>query len=143
MMRTILSRLVIAAALALSLAGCAGTPAGDALRAVTATYTNPVGPVDIYRVKNTYAAALQIVVSYREYCWSKPYAALMADPVSKPICEHRRAIVRTAQSTRVKARAAITAAENFIASNPTLNAATAVAAAWQAVTDFQNSIPTK
>lgn len=138
-----MKRLAIAFALALSLAGCAGTPAGDALRAVTATYTNPVGPVDIYRVKNTYAAALQVAVAYREYCWSKPYAALIADPVSKGICEHRRAVVRTVQQTRVQAASAIRVADDFITNNPSGNAATYLGAAWKAVTDFQNSIPAK
>lgn len=136
-----MKRLLVIIAVALSLGGCAGTPAGDALRVLTTTITNPLGQVDIYRVKNTYAAALQVVVSYREYCWARPYAVLMADPTARPICEHRRQVVRTAQATRLKARAAITVAENFIANNPTLNAATAVQAAWTAVTDFQNSIP--
>lgn len=136
-----MKRYLVILAVALSLGGCAGTPVGDALRVVTQTITNPVGATDIYRVKNAYAAALSVVVSYREYCWARPYAVLMADPVSKPICEKRRQVVRVAQSARRKARGALTAAENFIANNPTLNAATAVQAAWTAVADFQNSVP--
>lgn len=129
------------ALVALSLGGCAGTKVGDALHVVTATVANPVGTTDIYRVKNGYAAALALAVEYRRYCWSKPYAALMADPVSKPICEKRRAVVRVAQKARQNASGAIRAAETFVANNPTLNAASVVSAAWQAVTDFQNAVP--
>lgn len=47
----------------------------------------------------------------------------MADPVSKPICQKRRAVVRAFQKARLNASAAIVAAQNFVASNPTLNAA--------------------
>lgn len=137
-----MKRIIVAAILSLALSGCAGIEkAGQLVTTVTATIVNPVGPIDIYRVKNAYAGALELAVSYRAYCWSKPYAALMADPVSRPICERRRAVIRAAQQYRVQARAAIVSAENFIRNNPTLNAASAVSAAWQAVTDFQNAIP--
>lgn len=139
-----MKRYLIAPVLALTLlvGGCAtGSKLDNLIQAVTTTITNPVGATDIYRVKNAYAAALQLVVGYREYCWSRPYAVLMADPISKPICERRRAVVRAAQSARRNARGAINAAEQFVANNPTLNAASAVSAAWQAVTDFQNSVP--
>lgn len=135
-------RLLILCAVALSLSGCAtGTKLGDLIQVATTTITNPVGSTDIYRVQNAYAAGLEVVVEYRRYCWSKPYATLMADPVSKPVCEKRRAVVRAAQSARRNARAAINAAENFVANNPTLNAASAVDAAWKAVADFKNSVP--
>lgn len=136
-----MKKLLIVLTVALSLNGCAGTPLGDALHAATATYANPLGPVDIYRVKNTYAIALELVAQYREYCWSRPYAVLMTDPVSKPVCQNRRAIVRLAQRTQIKARAAIGAAETFILENPRLSAATVISAAWKAVTDFQKSVP--
>lgn len=135
---------VVAIAIAIPLAGCAGlgeTKLGLAVKAVTTTIVNPVGTTDIYRVKNAYAAALELAVEYRRYCWSKPYAVLLADPVSKPVCANRRAAVRFAQSAQRNAGGTIAAAENFVANNPTLNASTLVAAAWQAVTDFQNAIP--
>lgn len=127
--------------LSLALAGCAGTNVGDFLTAATSTVTNPVSAVDIYRVKNVYAASLQIVVKYREFCWSKPYAALMADPVAKPTCQNRRAAVRTMQAAQINARNAINSVETFVRNNPTLNAATAISAAWTAVTAFQNTLP--
>ena len=128
--------------LATPLAACgAGSTIDTAFNALTTTITNPVTSVDIYRVKNTYAAADQLVVDYRKYCWSQPYAALMADPIAKPICQNRRPVVRAAQSYRAKASFAIGQADTFIRNNPTLNASTVVTAAWSAVTAYQNSIP--
>ena len=134
-------RMRIATILVLSfmLSSCAQI--ADVGRFVTTTVVNPIGQVDVYRLKNTYAAALQLVVDYRAFCWSKPYTALMADPVAGPICQNRRQVVRVAQSTRPKAAAAIRVAENFVRNNDTLNVSTAITAAWQAVTDFQNSVP--
>lgn len=136
-------RPLLAALLAACLAGCASLPGplGDAIRVVSTTIANPVNQTDIYRAKNTYAATLELAAEYRRYCWSRPYAALLADPVARPICERRRAVVRAFQSARGNAGAALVAAENFIADNPTLNAASAVSAAWKAITDFQSSVP--
>lgn len=138
-----MKRFLILCAVALSLSGCAtsGTKLGDLVQVATTTITNPVGATDIYRIKNAYAASLEVVVEYRRYCWSQPYAVLMADPVSKPLCERRREVVRVAQLARRNARGAIVAAENFVADNPTLNAASAIDAAWKAVADFKNSVP--
>jgi hypothetical protein len=125
--------------LALSVSAC-GT-IGNIANIATTTVTNPVDAVDIYRLKNTYAASLELMVKYREYCWSKPYAALMADPVAKPTCQSRRPAVRAMQSAQLNARKAVVAAEDFARNYPTLNAATAIAAAWSAVTTFQNTLP--
>lgn len=143
-MRLFLNRIAIAL-VALSLAGCATLPGplGDAVRVLTTTITNPVGDTDIYRVRNAYAATLELAVEYRRYCWSQPYAVLMADPVAKPVCERRRAVVRAFQRARGNASAALAAAEIFIMENPTLSAATAVSAAWKAVADFKSAVPTK
>lgn len=128
--------------LSLTLAGCgAGTNLGDILTAATSTVVNPVNTVEIYRAKNVYAASLQIMVKYREYCWSKPYAALMADAVAKPTCQNRRPAVRAMQAAQLNASKAIAAAEDFARNYPTLNAATAVSAMWTAVTAFQNTMP--
>lgn len=136
-------RIVAIIALTLSLGGCASLPGslGDAVRALTTTISNPVDSTNIYQVENAYAAALTVAVEYRRYCWSAPYKTLMADPVSRPVCERRRAVVRAIQTARRNAGAALVAAQNFIAQNPTLNAGGLVRAAWQAVTDFQAAIP--
>lgn len=128
--------------LAITLSACGtGSTLDTAFSVITKTITNPITSTDIYRVKNTYAAANQLVVDYRTYCWSQPYAVLMADPVAKPICQNRRPVVRAAQSYRAKASFSIGQADTFIRNNPTLNAATVVNAAWAAVTAYQNSIP--
>lgn len=126
--------------IALPLAGC-GTPLGNAVGRLTATIENPVGPVDIYRVKNTYAAALEVFVEYRRYCWSQPYAVLLTDPVARPVCERRREVVRALQKADQKAFFALSKAENFITQNPTLNAASVINEAWDAVTAFRKSVP--
>lgn len=107
---------------------------GDSL---TASVVNPARPVDIYRVKTVYASASEIVVAYREYCWSASYKVLMENPIAKQVCARRRPITRAMIAADRKAEAAIVTAENFIRDNPRLSATSAILAAWRAVTDFQ------
>ena len=128
---------------ALALSACSGTlqKAGQVVDAVTQTIVNPLGDVDIYRVKNVYAAGLQLEVDYRDYCWSKPYAALMADPIARPVCRNRRPNVRAIQAGARHASNAIRVAERFIRDNPSGNAVSYVSAAWTAVQDFRATIP--
>lgn len=137
-----LKRMFIITAVALTLAGCgAAQKVADFVGTVTAPIVNPVREVDIYRVKNTYAATLALAVNYREYCWSKSYAALLADPIAKPICQQRRNVMRNIQVTQSKASAAIRQAEAFIRANPTISAAAIVQAAWAAVQEFRRVVP--
>lgn len=132
----------IVLALVLSLAGCAQIQSAiELIPKATQTFTNPLGPVDIYRVKNVYAAGLELAVQYRSYCWARPYATLMADPIARPLCQDRRAVVRAVQSAKGKASSAIKAADSFIRNNPSGNAVTYIGAAWDAVNQFKNSIP--
>lgn len=111
-----------------------------ALSACT-TFRNPISDVDIYRVKNTYAAALELAVEYRSYCWARPYAVLMVDTIARPLCERRRPIMRAIQSAQINAGAAIVEANRFVRDNPTITAASAIDAAWTAVTNFKNAVP--
>lgn len=127
--------------LALALSGCAGTKLGDLISTATTTITNPVNAVDIYRVKNVYAASLQAAEDWRVFCWSKPYSAILADPVAKPICQNRRPWLRAIRVAQVKASSTIASATAFVQNYPTLDASTAIAAAWAAVTDFKNAVP--
>jgi len=128
--------------LTLVLSGCAQVQkAGDILSAATQTIVNPLGSTDIYRVKNAYAAGLQLVVEYRNYCWSKPYAVLMADPIARPICKNRRPIVRAMQRAKGHASNAIRVADNFIRDNPSGNAISYINAAWASVLEFRATIP--
>lgn len=135
-------RILMLPVMLLALAGCGpGSKVGDLLSAATSTIINPVDAVDIYRVKNVYAASLQGAVDWRSYCWSKPYAALMADPVANVVCKNRRSTVRAIQAAQLRAASAIDSAQTFVANNPTLNAASVISAAWSAVTSFQAAVP--
>lgn len=137
-----MKRIAILFAVALSLGGCApGTKLGDAFEVVTRTIQNPIGATDAIRIELAYGAAVTLAAEYRKFCWARTYKALMADPVAKPICAKRRSVARFSSIQRKNAKAALIAAQNFVRDNPTLNAATALGAAWQAVTDFQNAIP--
>ena len=131
------------AIISLALAGCASGSkgVGDFISNATKQITNPVSSVNIYQVKNGYAAGLQLVADYRDYCWARPYAVLMADPIAHPICQNRRPNVRVAQSAERKAYAAIASADAFVRNNPTGNAVSYVNAAWTAVQQFQSAVP--
>lgn len=107
-----------------------------------ATVTNPVTSVDIWRVKNVYAATLDLSVKWRTYCYSKPYSAIIADPIMKPACKDRRKVVRQIQKYQPVAGLAVQKADDFVKKNPTVNAAGAIGLAWDAVTDFQKVVPT-
>lgn len=140
-----MKRIILALTISLSLAGCAGGFGGLAERVLNlpagvlaTSVSNPVAPVNIYQAKTVYAATLELANGYRDYCYSKPFAALMADPVSKPVCKSRRAIVRAMAAADDKAAAAIQTADNFVRNNPTLDATSAIRAAIAAVTEFQN-----
>lgn len=106
-----------------------------------ATITNPVTNLDIWRVKNTYAATLQLAASWRTFCYARPYATLMTDPVAKPVCQNRRNTVRQIQKYQPIAGSAVRKADEFVTNNPTVNAAGAIGLAWDAVTEFQRVVP--
>jgi len=133
--------------LTLALAGCAQL--GQVVTTATTTIVNPISAVDIYRAKTIYAASLQAAVEWRRLCWSKPFANIVgdaklgipADPILKPLCQHRRQWLRAIQSAQAKAGSALGSATIFVQDNPTLNASSVIAAAMAAVTDFRNAIP--
>jgi len=114
-------KIALTLALALGLAACAPQP-------------NPISGVTLYQVKNVYAIGLQLVVDYRNYCWARPYAVLMADPVAKPLCQNRRANVRAAQSAKVVAKKAVDTAT-------AVGTGSYISAAWDAVNIFRSSVP--
>ena len=107
----------------------------------TTGITNPVTATNVYQVKQGYAAALQLMVSYRNYCWETDYKTLMADPIRKPVCSQRRAVVRGMQQAEANAKLAIGKLDQFVSQYPTLDASALVAAATQAVSAFQASVP--
>lgn len=132
-----MKRLLAIPLLALLLAACQVTIPGI----TSSPIVNPITNVDIYRVKNTYAATLQLAKDWRTYCWSKSYAALLADPIAKPVCKDRRNVVRQIQKYQPIAGTAVRRADQFVRDNPTINAAGAIGLAWDAVTDFQRVVP--
>ena len=128
--------------LALPLGGCPATNnVGSFLSAVTTTITNPITTNDIYALKNGYAAAAQLAVDYRTKCYSAPYATLMADPVLKTVCQNRRSVVRAIQKYKAVAYSAVVTADTFVKNNPTVNAASVISQAWNAVNAFRNAVP--
>lgn len=131
--------LAVALSLGVSLGGCAQVQ--KVFEVATSSITNPISQTDIYRAKNVYGATLQLVIEYRDYCWSKPYAQLMADPIAKPVCANRRQVVRQVNAYGPNAGAAIRKAEAFVRDNPTINATTALTAMWDAVNAFKSSVP--
>lgn len=125
--------IVPALLLALGVGGCSSIDKlRDVASSVTSTVTNPVSKYELARVEATYEAALAAFVSYRRYCYSKPLTQL-----PQSVCGKRRTIIRAMQSADRKAFAAISAARNFVAQNPTISAVSFIAAARQAVTDFK------
>jgi ElaB/YqjD/DUF883 family membrane-anchored ribosome-binding protein len=128
--------------LALALGGCsAANNVGGFLSALSSGVTNPITASNIYELKNTYAATAELAVAYRKKCYGQPYAALTADPILKPLCQNRRAVVRQIQKTKAVASAAVKKADKFVKDNPTINASTVVNEAWSAVTAFQSAVP--
>ncbi len=136
-------RILLAPVLALTLVfgGCAQLK--EFVNVATTTIVNPIDSVDIYRAKNVYAATLQAAVDWRALCWSKPYAQLMNDPVTQPLCQNRRPWLRQIQAAKDKASMAVHDATLFVEMHPTLNASTVIQAAWDAVTKFRNAVPVK
>ncbi len=131
-----LFRPLLAALLVASLAAC--TTTGNVFQSIP----NPVTNVDIYRVKNVYAATLDLSVKWRSYCYSKPYKVILTDPIMKPVCKDRRQVVRQIQKYQPIAGTAVRKADEFVRNNPTVNAAGAIGLAWDAVTNFQRVVPT-
>ena len=128
--------------LALALNGCAQiSQVRDLIGAATTTIVNPVDSIDIYRVKNAGAVVKEAAVQWRRLCWSKPYAELMKEPIAKALCKNRRPALRAIQDYNGKMNLAIFEAESFVQQNPTLSAATAIQAAWDAITRYRNAIP--
>lgn len=125
----------------LLLPACTTQQSGVVGQILTGTLINPISQTNIYELKNVYAIAAQSAVSYRGYCYARPYATLMADPIAGPICKDRRAIVRTIQKYKNTAFAAVVAAANFVKANPTLDATVLINTAWSSVTALQNAIP--
>ena len=109
--------------------------------AACATVPNPFSTKNIYQTKLVYAATETAADKWRSYCWARPYAVLVSDPVAKPICSNRRPVARAIAKASRYAGDAIAKAQSFIAANPTLDASSLISAADQAVAAFSNVTP--
>lgn len=121
--------------LALALPGCA------VVEKATQTFTNPVGPVQMYQVKNVYAAGEELALEYKSKCFGadgkKTVAEIRSDAALVVICNHRVSRWNAIRAAENKAYVAVKVADKYIADNPSGNAVTYITAAWKAVNDFK------
>jgi ABC-type uncharacterized transport system substrate-binding protein len=114
-----MKKLLIAALLAVGLAGCA-------------TIQNPVNTTRLATVESTYGVALSIAVAYRNL----PLCKTGTTPSLQNICAKRSVIVRL-QSADRDAQIALASARSFVKNNPTLSATSVIGIAQNAVAAFQ------
>lgn len=120
----------LALACALSLGGCAtfekiiGAPSG----LLTTTINNPIGRAELADVERGYQAAIGIANIYVELCRTRQISRLQCRPVVERI-----------QSYVGQAHAALVSLRGFVRNNDTINAASALAAVRQAISDFRGS----
>lgn len=139
-------RLVAIVLVALSVSGCAGSrdffgDIGRAVSAATTSFDNPVDLRTVYAAKQAYASAGRLVVTYRRYCYARPFKALMQDAVAGPLCRERATVMAAVQAQRPRVRAAINAADKFVRENDKINAVAAISSMWQAIDDFKSLVP--
>lgn len=126
-----MKKLLAVVLIAFSLGGCASGDIANRFN-LFASVQNPISNDDFYYVKATYAALALPVANYRELplCKkSKPFSLAH-------ICARRSVIVQL-QELDAKAYDALKAAEEYIASNQTLNLASIISAAKIAVTAYK------
>lgn len=132
-----MKKLVLALALALGLTGCAGDARSilSGGTSLTAPIQNPVGWNELYAVEGAYVIAARTALEYRRLrmCRRSETASITN------LCA-RRSVLVTIQNYNLRARQALDAAYDFTRNNPTLNAFSAIAAAQQAVADFQTAL---
>lgn len=124
-----MKKILVVALAALWLGGCG------------AGIKNPITSANIYQTKLVYAATETAAAKYNDYCWARPYAVLMTDPIAKPICANRRPVRRAIKSASITAGNAIDKADAFVTKNPTLDATSLIDAATSAVSAFRNVTP--
>lgn len=117
--------------IAFSLGGCASGDMANRFNLFT-SIQNPISVDDFYYVKTAYAALALPVANYRELplCKkSKPFSITN-------ICAKRSVIVKL-QELDARAYEALTVAEEYIASNQTVNLASVISAAKIAVLSYK------
>lgn len=126
-------RILATLALVCALGGCqtagilekiTGVPAA----VFTTTVNNPITKADLADVERGYQAALGVANVYVELCRSRQIARVSCRPVVERI-----------QSYVGQAHSALVGLRGFVRNNDTVNAATAIAAVRNAISDFQAS----
>lgn len=124
---------VFTLAASLALGGCqtgglleriTGVPAA----VFTTTINNPIGPRELADVERGYQAALGIANVYVELCRSRQIARVSC----RPVVERIQSYVSVAHRSLIQLR-------KFVRNNDTINAASALAAVRQAISDFRSS----
>ncbi len=90
-----------------------------------ASISNPITGNALTNVESAYGVALSAAVAYKQLC------------VQRTIPSSCRTVVVQMQQAGIKVQGAIIAARNFVKNNPTLDPASAIAAAQVALSDFQ------
>lgn len=145
-MKNRLLALSLLTAMAFSLAGCLTLDPNQKSvlqggSSLTASIINPVTSRSPYQARLALNVAAKAANGWARYCWARPYAMLMADPVAKPICQNRRPVRRALLAAGEKADHAIKKAQDFVRANPTVSAVGLIDDAWAAVNDFRSQIP--
>lgn len=109
---------VLALALTISLAGCAGL-----------SIQNPISTTTLAQAESTYGIALSAAVAYRNSC------------AQKLIPSTCRATVQKIQVYGASAQSAMLKARNFVRANPTLDPSAMISAASITVEAFRDIIP--
>lgn len=142
-----MKRFLTAAVVAVSIAFAGCAQLGQIASIATTTITTPVSATNLYQGKLVFAASQELVLKYQQDCFGSqlpPYpvslAVIRADAVLSIQCKRRVSRYNAMKSAENRANAAIIAADNFIARNPTGNAASYIAAALRAVNDYRATV---
>lgn len=124
-------KIILLAAVALSLSGCAGTSILSGGGSLTATVTNPFTGNDLYAVENGYHIALVGIAKYRALgqCRASQVATLAAP------CYRHAAMVAIVDAER-KAHAAMVQLRTFVRNNPNISALSLIEAAKDAISNI-------
>jgi hypothetical protein len=96
----------------------------------------------MYQAKLAYAAGQDGVKEYKLKCFGadgkKTFKAIRADVALSVVCNHRVSRYNTMKQREMDTYNAMKVADDFVAKNPSGNAASYISAAWKAATDFEN-----
>lgn len=128
-----MKRIFVAAALALSLAGCVTNSNGTVT--IFPVVKNPVSLASLYDIKATYAIAQAGADSYIQRYRDGHRCTKTSLESATNICSRRSIVLKLQNADRI-AQIAIGRADAFIRDNPTIDATSVISAAQSAVGAF-------